>query len=169
MKEPMRRIARPIRIVSLAASLFAFWLLLSGHYTAWFIGAGILAAIAVAAASWRADAVDREGYPSEWIVPAIRYWPWLIGQIAISAFGVARIIVNPKLPVAPRFLTVPASQKTAVGIATYANSITLTPGTIAVEVHRRPGEILVHALTEETAAGVLTGAMDRLVTEVEAA
>jgi multicomponent Na+:H+ antiporter subunit E len=54
-----------------------------------------------------------------------------------------------------------------VGVATYANSITLTPGTISVDV--REGEILVHALTKEGAAGLLSGEMDRRVTRFEGA
>jgi multicomponent Na+:H+ antiporter subunit E len=59
------------------------------------------------------------------------------------------------------------SQKTAVGIATYANSITLTPGTITVELKRRDGEFLVHALTEASAEGLESGEMDRRVTTME--
>jgi multicomponent Na+:H+ antiporter subunit E len=54
-----------------------------------------------------------------------------------------------------------------VGVVTYANSITLTPGTISVDVKR--GEILVHALTREGAKELLTGEMDRRVTRFEGA
>src|SRR5689334_22875355 len=119
-----------MRIVSLAVLLFVFWLLLSGHYTPWLVGAGALASLAVAAIAVRAGYVDEEGHPLEWLLRALRYWPWLVVEIAKSAWSVSRVILDPRLPVAPRFLTVKTSQKTAVGLAVYANSITLTPGTI---------------------------------------
>jgi len=82
-----------------------------------------------------------------------------------SAWDVTRIILNPRLPVSPTLVRVKTSQKTTVGVVTYANSITLTPGTISVDVGR--GEILVHALTREGAAGLQSGEMDRRVTRFE--
>jgi multicomponent Na+:H+ antiporter subunit E len=64
-------------------------------------------------------------------------------------------------------LRVKASQHTAVGVVTYANSITLTPGTISVEVS--DGTILVHALTRQGAEALATGYMDRRVLRFEGA
>jgi multicomponent Na+:H+ antiporter subunit E len=93
------------------------------------------------------------------------YWPWLAKEIVKSAWGVSRIIVDPRLPISPRLVRAKTSQKTAVGVVTYANSITLTPGTISIDV--RAGEILVHALTRASADGLLEGEMDRRVTRVE--
>lgn len=115
----------------------------------------------------RVGYADEEGHPVDYIAGGLVYWPWLIVEIAKSALGVARVIVDPKLPISPRLIRAKASQRTAVGIATYANSITLTPGTITVEISRRDSEFLVHALTAEGAAGVLDGAMDRRVTAFE--
>jgi multicomponent Na+:H+ antiporter subunit E len=155
------------RIFSLAATLFLFWLALSGHYTPFLIGAGLLVAAAVTALGLRVGYADGEGHPVEYVLTGLRYWPWLIVEIGKSALDVARIIVDPRLPISPRLIRAKASQRTAVGIAAYANSITLTPGTITVEVNRRDSEFLVHALTAEGAAGVLDGAMDRRVTAFE--
>ena len=64
-----------------------------------------------------------------------------------------------------RMIRVPATQKTEIGQVIYANSITLTPGTITLDV--RNNEMLVHALTSDTAAGLQTGDMDRRVTRLE--
>jgi multicomponent Na+:H+ antiporter subunit E len=155
------------RILSLTAALFLFWLALSGHYTPFLIGSGLVAAVAVTALGLRAGYADGEGHPVEYLLPGLLYWPWLVVEIAKSALDVARIIVDPRLPISPRLIRAKASQRTAVGIATYANSITLTPGTITVEVNRRDSEFLVHALTAEGAAGVIDGAMDRRVTAFE--
>ena len=69
------------------------------------------------------------------------------------------------MKISPRLISVHASQKTEIGQVVYANSITLTPGTITLDV--RNNEMLVHALTEETAAGLMTGDMDRRVSRLE--
>jgi multicomponent Na+:H+ antiporter subunit E len=151
----------------LTAALFLFWLALSGHYTPFLIASGLVVAVAVTALGLRVGYADEEGHPVDYIVGGLVYWPWLILEIAKSAFGVARVIVDPRLPISPRLIRTKVSQRTAVGIATYANSITLTPGTITVDVNRRDREFLVHALTAETAAGVIEGGMDRRVSVFE--
>lgn len=151
----------------MAASLFLFWLALSGHYTPFLLVSGLVAALGVAFLGIRSGYADEEGHPVEFILRGLVYWPWLVVEIAKSALSVARVIVDPKLPIKPRLIRAEASQRTAIGIATYANSITLTPGTITVEVNRRNHEFLVHALTEDSAAGVLDGAMDSRVRSFE--
>jgi multicomponent Na+:H+ antiporter subunit E len=158
---------RIARVLSLSAALFLFWLALSGHYTPFLIGAGLIVSLAIAAFGLRMGYADQEGHPVDFLLRGLLYWPWLLVEIAKSAFGVARIIVDPKLPIGPRLIRTKASQRTTVGIATYANSITLTPGTITVEVNRRDHEFLVHALTASGAAGVEEGGMDRRVAAFE--
>lgn len=154
-----------MRALSLVIMLFAFWLLLSGYFTPFLLAMGLLCALAVVALGHRMDIVDHEGTPVHLSWRVVLYWPWLAKEIAKSAWDVSRIIVNPRLPVSPRLVRAKSSQKTAVGVVTYANSITLTPGTVSVEV--KAGEILVHALTRESAAGLLEGEMDRRVTRFE--
>jgi len=159
-----------MRLVSLAISLFIFWVLLSGHFDAFLLGAGALTAILVAAAGRLFGYADEEGHPAELILPGLLYWPWLVKEIVVSALGVSKIILNPSLPISPRLLTIWPTQKTAVGVVTFANSITLTPGTITVEAERDRNNtryLVVHALTDETAAGLETGEMDRHVTTFE--
>jgi len=157
-----------VRSLSIVVSLFVFWLLLSGHRTPFLVTAGLLSALAVAWFAHRMDLVDHEGHPVHLAPRALlRYWPWLIGQIVRSAWAVTRIILDPLLPISPTLVRVKASQVTDIGHVTFANSITLTPGTVALEVDA--GEILVHALTRETAAELAGGEMDRRVTEFERA
>jgi len=156
-----------VRVASLASALFVFWLLLSGHYDAFLLGAGALAAVAIALAGRLFGYADREGHPVELILAGLRYWPWLLVEIAKSALAVARIILSPSLPIAPRLVKLRAGPNTAVGMATYANSITLTPGTITVDTDRRHHWVMVHALTEDGIAGLEAGDMDRRVTRFE--
>jgi multicomponent Na+:H+ antiporter subunit E len=84
-----------------------------------------------------------------------------------SALEVSKIILSPRLPISPTFVRVKPTQRTSVGLAIYANSITLTPGTVSVEVAE--AEFLVHALTKEGAASLMEGDMDRRVSRFEGA
>ncbi len=77
----------------------------------------------------------RKGSRIELLWGAVTYFPWLMREIAKSAWAVTKIILHPSLPISPTMTVVRASQKTSVGVATYANSITLTPGTITVGVN----------------------------------
>ena len=145
--------------------LFVFWLLLSGFFESFLLAAGLGSAVAVVWLAHRMEMIDREGHPIHLWWRALAYWPWLFKEIVKSAWDVTRIILSPRLPISPELVRVKTSQKTTVGVVTYANSITLTPGTISVEV--LPDEIVVHALTHAGAQGVLEGEMDRRVTRFE--
>lgn len=154
-----------MRYVSLCLMLFAFWLALSGHYTTFLIAVGALCALACAAVARRMATADAEGHPAHLIGGAITYFPWLAWEVVKSAWAVSRIIISPKLPISPTMTTVDASQRTSVGIATYANSITLTPGTITT--HVRGNRLTVHALVREGALDLEGGGMDARVTKFE--
>lgn len=156
-----------MRILSLGCVLFAFWLLLSGHYTGLLITLGVLTCIGVLMLAQRMKIIDEEGHPVHLAVSALTYWPWLIWQIAMSSWQVTRLILHPKLPISPTMIKVKATQKTRVGVNVYANSITLTPGTISVDVVGN--DITVHAITADGAADVEEGSMDRRVTAFEKA
>jgi multicomponent Na+:H+ antiporter subunit E len=150
---------------ALAASLFVFWLLLSGIYTPFLVISGLGAAIAVALLASRAELADREGHPLHFAPAVLTYWPWLLKEIAKSGWQVSRIILDPRLPISPTLVRFRPSQRSSVGLATHANSITLTPGTITVDADRE--EFLVHALTREGAAGVVASEMDRRVSRLD--
>ena len=157
---------KPITMVSLLFTLIAFWLLLSGMYTPFLVSAGVISAIAITLLCRRMALVDEEAHPVHMAWGAVfSYWPWLIKEIIKSAWEVARRIVTPSLPISPTLVEFTPSQKTTTGLVTHANSITLTPGTIAVEVEH--GRFLVHALTAEGAAGLANSDMDRRCTRLE--
>ncbi|MDH3472449.1 MAG: Na+/H+ antiporter subunit E [Rhodospirillales bacterium] len=147
--------------VSLSVALFALWLLLSGHYEPLIIGLGAASCVFVALIARRMDVVDREGHPIHLTWRALMYWPWLAWEIVKSNIDVARIVLDPALPISPRVIKVEASQAEDLGRVIYANSITLTPGTVSIDV--RGGTIEVHALTRSLAEGLETGEMDRRV------
>jgi len=154
-----------LRSIGSVLLLFAFWVVLSGFFTPFLLAAGLGSSIAVVWFARRMDVVDQESLPLHLVPRALWYWPWLLKEIAASAWAATKVVIHPRMPVAPELVRFKPSQRTAVGLCTHANSITLTPGTIAVEVGA--DEILVHALTAEAAAGVRDGSMDRLATRFE--
>ncbi len=154
-----------MRQISLLIVLFLFWLALSGHYTPLLISIGAISAALAAFAALRMRILDPEGHPIEWIAGFFLYLPWLVLEIGKSAWGVTKIILNPRLPISPTLRVVKAGQRSAIGIATFGNSITLTAGTITVAVNGN--ELTVHALVREGAAGLEGGEMDRRVRALE--
>lgn len=156
-----------VRLLSLGCSLFILWLLLSGHYNTFLITIGVLTCIGILALAQRMKVVDEEGHPIHLALSALTYWPWLVAEIAKSSWAVTRIVLDPKLPISPTLVKVKANQKTRIGVNVYANSITLTPGTISVDVEGN--QITVHAITADGAADLAEGAMDRRVTAFEGA
>jgi multicomponent Na+:H+ antiporter subunit E len=154
-----------VRHIGLAGFLFFFWLVLSGHYTPMLVVAGAVSAVLCVLAMIRVRVADAEAQPIEFLWGAVTYFPWLIGEIAKSAWAVTKVILHPSLPISPTMTVVRASQRTSVGVATYANSITLTPGTITVGVNGN--ELTVHALVNEGALDLEAGGMDLRVSQFE--
>ena len=154
-----------IRAFSLGIFLAAIWLLLSGHYTPLILAFGAVSVVFVVWLARRMDVVDREGHPMHLTWGAPLYWSWLGWQIVLSNIAVARAILAPRLSIDPRMIEVEATQGDDLGRVTFANAITLTPGTVTVRVleNRR---ILVHALTAEAADDLASGDMARRTTRM---
>ena len=109
--------------------------------------------------------IDAEGQPLGLIPGLLRYAPWLTKEIVRACIDVAWRITRPSLPIQPTIIRVPANQKTVPGRVSFANSITLTPGTISLDVLEK--EIEVHALTAESAADLESGEMGKRVEHLE--
>ncbi|MDH3792978.1 MAG: Na+/H+ antiporter subunit E, partial [Rhodospirillales bacterium] len=153
--------------VSLSVVLYVLWLLLSGHYEPLLLVLGALSCVFVAWIAYRMDVADREGHPIHLTWRSLVYWPWLFWEIVKANLEVARLILAPRLAISPTVIKVKASQPDELGHVIYANSITLTPGTVSIDV--RDATIEVHAITREMAEGLQTGEMDRRVTRMEGA
>ena len=157
-----------IRLVATFAVLSGIWLLWSGITdNPLILGFGVASVLGVMAVSSRMDRVAEAGRSYRLGLRPLLYLPWLVWQIVIANIDVARIILNPKLPISPRLISAPANQKTVVGQVMYANSITLTPGTLSTDV--REGEIEVHALTQAAMEDLKSDDRDRRVSATEAA
>ena len=151
--------------VSISALLAGIWLANSGHYTGLLVSFG---AVSVAFAVWiahRMDVVDDESHPLHLTSALPKYYGWLVVQIIISNFDVVKRIWAGTSAISPGMRRLPVQQRTDVGRVIYANSINLTPGTIAVELG--DGEVLVHALTTANLDELETGEMSRRVGQLE--
>lgn len=152
-----------MRRILIVLALFAFWLLLSGHYYTWLVVTGGVAALAVTIFCSVKGITDEEGFPVGRIPRGLIYWPWLLMQIILSGLRVTRLILTPGKSISPTLVKVDAAQVTPVGITTYANSITLTPGTLSVEVSHRLRTIWVHAIERGGAEGFADDPMNAKV------
>lgn len=149
--------------------LFGYWLALSGHYEWWLVAFGAVLSVLVVLFCFGKGIADAEGAPYGFVPRGLVYWPWLMWQIVLSGLRVTRLILDPKLPISPTLVKVAALQKTAVGLVTYANSITLTPGTISIEASEKGRCIWVHAIEREGADGFADDEMNRKVAWFEGA
>ena len=153
------------KLVALAG-LFALWLLMSGLFKPLIIAFGLASVAAVGWIIARMDAED--GYHLDIRLSPFRlihYLLWLLAEIARANWAVTKIILSPKMPVRQHLFKVPTSQKSDLGQVIFANSITLTPGTITVETER--DGFLVHAVAYSDSDHAALAEMDARVSAVE--
>jgi multicomponent Na+:H+ antiporter subunit E len=154
-----------LHVVGLGASLMAFWLVMSGFFTPLLLSLGAASVLLVLYIAHRMELYDRETFPFHLKGHVFKYWGWLAKEIFKANIDVAKIVLSPKMPISPRVVRVKATQKTDLGLVIFANSITLTPGTVTIDIEG--DEMIVHALSQELADGVLNGDMDGRVTALE--
>lgn len=149
------------RMLALLIPLAAAWLLWSGIYKPLLLVLGLFSCVLTIFIKHRMEYFQTEVFALQFGRRLIGYWLWLAKEVVKSSFDVARIIINPRLPISPQVVTIKASSDNPVDQVILANSITLTPGTLALDVYN--GEISVHALTQAGAEELGKGEMDRRI------
>jgi multicomponent Na+:H+ antiporter subunit E len=135
------------RSLVLIAGLCALWLLLSGYWNyATLVAFGVFSVGLTVWFADRADVVDREGVPSSVFPKIIPYMGWLVLEIGKANLQVTREVLKKDIKLAPKLIKVPARQPSDLTRTIFANSVTLTPGTVTVDV--REDSLLIHALDE---------------------
>ena len=146
------------QVLPLALTLFVLWLILSGKFDAFHVSIGAVSALCVALGTRRLlllpPAIGPPGTHPTNVLPLrfLGYIPWLIWQIIVSSLHVAYVVLHPKMPIQPRLLRFDTSFPHVLAQLTLATSITLTPGTVTLDVDN--DEFLVHALTDTSAKGL---------------
>jgi multicomponent Na+:H+ antiporter subunit E len=151
--------------ISLSLTLGAFWLLNSGHYTALILSLGVVSVALVIYIAHRMDVVDHESQPVHLTAKLPGYYVWLAKEIILANISVVKHVWLGNETISPALVTLKASQKTDMGKVIYATSITLTPGTVAVDLVG--DQILVHGLLRENIEALAAGEMDRRVRLLE--
>lgn len=157
-----------LRILSLWLFCAGLWLVLSGYFDIpLLLVFGALSCTLAVFVAWRVEKADPENQPLRpgFGLQIVFYWPWLVWQIVLANIDVAKRILDPQLPISPTLITLKPTQHSEMGQVIYANSITLTPGTITTALG--DGVLEVHALTREAAESLLEGDMDRRVAALE--
>lgn len=149
----------------LSLSLVIFWLVNSGYNTPLMLSLGAISIILVLYIARRMDVVDHEAQPIHLTLKLPGYYAWLIKEIILSNMLVVKHIWLGNRTISPTLKTIKASQKTDIGKVIYANSITMTPGTVTVNLEG--DQFTVHALVRESIEDLETGEMDRRVTQLE--
>ena len=152
-----------IKSITLFIILFGFWLLMSGYYTPLILSLGVISCILCVYLTIKGKFLDDETLPIYFFPRLIQYTLWLIKEILKSNITTAKVILSKSEE--PELFSVKASQKTNEGKVTYANSITLTPGTVTTKIKNDIFEI--HALTKEFGDDVRSSEMDKMVTWLE--
>lgn len=149
------------RAHSLALPLAAFWLLLSGHYTVLLLVLGLVSVLLVVWITRRMVAADGTDVGPRLSVRAAGYAVWLAGQVLVSSWAVFRQVWSLRPDPRPVVGVTPAEDLSVPATVGYANSITLTPGTLSLQVLE--DGIEVHALRESDLDDLRAGRMhDRL-------
>ncbi len=143
--------------------LFSLWLLMSGHYNLLIVSLGIISCAFCVYVAKRGKLIDEEGLPIFFMPRLLNYLIWLFKEILKSNLSTAKVIINGK--VEPETFTIKTTQVTDVAKVTYANSITLTPGTVTTKIQK--GVFEVHALNSDFGNDVRTNEMDKKVTWLE--
>ena len=149
--------------ITLFLLLFGFWLLMSGHYTVLITLLGIFSCLLCVYLTIKGNFLDNETIPIYFFPRLIQYTIWLIKEIFLSNITTAKVILFKSEE--PELFSIRATQESNEGRVTYANSITLTPGTVTTKIKDNVFE--VHALTKEFGDDVRSSDMDRMVTWLE--
>ncbi len=155
---------RNLRTLVLALLLVAGWLLWSGLFKPLLLALGALSCVLTLYLVQRMGYVDNETFVFRYKLGLLGFWAWLGREIVKSSLEVAGVVLRRKVDVHPRVVTLDATELDPVDQAVLGNSITLTPGTLTLDVHE--GRLLVHAMTAEGAAALQQGEMQRRVTEL---
>ena len=148
-----------IPVLGLFVTLFVTWLLWSGLYKPLLLGLGVFSCALCVYLAHRIGFFEQKS-GLHIITRLPRYWVWLLLEIVKSSIDVARVVLNPKLPISPSVIDIKAQPTGKIGQAILGNAITLSPGTMTIDAY--DGNLKIHCLTRDTAQSLLDGEANQL-------
>ncbi|QDP00203.1 Na+/H+ antiporter subunit E [Thalassotalea sp. PS06] len=152
-----------INLVIWTVTLAVFWLLLSGYLKPLLLGFGLASVAVVVFLIWRMDNTDKEPQKLTLNPRFYRYLVWLIGQVVVSSLEVAKLVWGSAKNLSPATAKLPITDIPKNSRVLYANSITMTPGTLSVDIDDK--HVTVHALDEESIKSLQEGEMASRITK----
>ena len=149
-----------------AVIMFIFWMLLSGEFDIVLILSCIISSLFVSYISH--DLLIGKTDIKLGLIRTLRfikYIPWLMWQIVLSNIDLVKRTLHPRMPISPTIFSFRNELRTEMGMVALANSITLTPGTITIDVNEN--EFIIHAVATELAEGLMEGEMQRRIKAIE--
>jgi len=142
---------------------YCFYLLLAGSLATFELVTGAITAGIVSVALWGVS-LTTPVEPVRTVKRLVRfalYVPYLLWEIVVANLKIAYVVLHPDLPIDPKLVEFDAAVSSSLPVTTLANSITLTPGTLTVDVSRR--HFTVHTLTRDSRADLFGGSLERAV------
>ncbi|MGD8783189.1 MAG: Na+/H+ antiporter subunit E [Thioalkalispiraceae bacterium] len=133
--------------------IFLFWVLLSGHFEPLLLVLGVISTLLTIYIAQRMHVIDQESYPVQQLARLLRFYLFLGKEIILANLDVIKRILKPGPSISPQVIQLPAKQHSDLAKVIYANSITLTPGTVTLDLSGN--ELKVHALSQEAADDLL--------------
>ncbi|WP_299808092.1 Na+/H+ antiporter subunit E [uncultured Shewanella sp.] len=155
----------PSHALSLCLTLSLFWWINSNYSNPLLLSLGAASILLVLYIANRMNVIDHESQPIHLSTKMPGYMLWLAKEIIIANISVVKHIWLGNSSISPTLATIDATQRTDLTKVIYANSITLTPGTVAVGLD--DDRVIIHALSKENIDILKAGKMDRRVTELE--
>jgi multicomponent Na+:H+ antiporter subunit E len=147
--------------VSLTLTLFILWILLSGHFNPLLIALGVASSLITVVLALRMEVIDHESHPLHLSRQLPRFWVFLSHEVIMANLDVVRRILTPGKSYSPQLRQIPLPQQTELGQVIYANAITLTPGTVTIQLNT--DSVRVHALSREAAEDLQSGRMAQAI------
>lgn len=149
----------PLRDMAKFLMLFGFWIILSERFQFRYLAIGALTALAIIILN-RNLGLRHSRYRDPgnsrvaWFSFVLGYIPWLVWQVILANIDVAKIVIKRDMQLRPAVLELPLKLKRGVAQVVYANSITLTPGTVTVDI--QDDTVIVHALAADAGEGLIS-------------
>ena len=165
-------VGSPIKhYIKLVILLMIIWVLLSGKMEAKFLLHGVATALVSGLVCMPLLLVHSTGNDKKYFIfdfsvfRFIKYCGWLFVQLVLANIDIAKAVIKPELGIDPQILRFKVNMDNPTALTVLANSITLTPGTVTMNV-TEDGIYEIHALTQVAADGIIAGGMQREVAKL---
>lgn len=159
-----RGASRPAAMLMLLSALVVAWLAWSGLYKPLLLVLGFFSCMLCVYLA------DRMGFFNRLALVRVitrlpGYWVWVFREVIVSSWDVARTILHPNMPISPTVVEIDTGTDNEAVQVILANSITLSPGTVTLDLHQ--GKLKVHCLTHAGAEALLSGEAQRRAIALE--